>query len=101
MVRDKRSGKAADHDTPKGGDREPPKGPNRQGRLKKAFYEAELVKLQTELVKLQEWIKYKKLKIVVIFEGRDAAGKGGAITRITQQLNPRICRDGQRTTTST
>ncbi len=92
MARDKRSGKAADHDTPKGGDREPPKGPNRQGRLKKAFYEAELVKLQTELVKLQEWIKYKKLKIVVIFEGRDAAGKGGAITRITQQLNPRICR---------
>ncbi len=92
MARDKRSGKAAGHDTPKGGDREPPKGPNRQGRLKKAFYEAELVKLQTELVKLQEWIKYKKLKIVVIFEGRDAAGKGGAITRITQQLNPRICR---------
>ncbi len=92
MARDKRSGKAADHDTPKGGDREPPKGPDRQGRLKKAFYKAELVKLQTELVKLQEWIKYKKLKIVVIFEGRDAAGQGGAITRITQQLNPRICR---------
>ncbi len=92
MARDKRSGKAGGHDTPKGGDREPHKGPDRQGRLKKAFYEAELVKLQTELVKLQEWIKYKKLKIVVIFEGRDAAGKGGAITRITQQLNPRICR---------
>ena len=72
MARDKRSGKAAGHETPKGGDREPPKGPDRQGRLKKAFYKAELVKLQTELVKLQEWIKYKKLKIVVIFEGRDA-----------------------------
>ncbi len=92
MARDKRSGKAAGHDAPKGGDREPPKGPDRQGRLKKAFYKAELVKLQTELVKLQEWIKYKKLKIVVIFEGRDAAGKGGAIKRITQRLNPRICR---------
>ncbi len=59
---------------------------------KKGFYEKELIKLQTELVKLQEWIKYKKLKVVVIFEGRDAAGKGGVIKRITQQLNPRICR---------
>jgi len=55
-------------------------------------YEKELRKLQIELVKLQEWIKYKGLKVVVIFEGRDAAGKGGTITRITQTLNPRICR---------
>ncbi len=67
-------------------------GSERQGKLKKAFYEAQLVKLQTELVKLQEWIKAKKLKIVVIFEGRDAAGKGGAIKRITQPMNPRVCR---------
>jgi polyphosphate kinase 2 len=52
----------------------------------------ELVKLQIELVKLQEWIKTKGLKVVVIFEGRDAAGKGGVIKRITQRLNPRICR---------
>jgi polyphosphate kinase 2 len=60
--------------------------------LDKKTYEAELEKLQVELVKLQEWIKYKHLKVVVIFEGRDAAGKGGVIKRITQRLNPRICR---------
>lgn len=61
-------------------------------KLDKKFYEKELVKLQIELVKLQEWIKEKGLKVVVIFEGRDAAGKGGVIKRITQRLNPRICR---------
>jgi polyphosphate kinase 2 len=55
-------------------------------------YEKELKKLQVELIKLQEWIKHKKLKVVVIFEGRDAAGKGGTIKRIIQVLNPRICR---------
>ena len=55
-------------------------------------YEKELAKLQIELVKLQEWIKLKQLKVVVLFEGRDAAGKGGTIKRITEPLNPRICR---------
>jgi polyphosphate kinase 2 len=55
-------------------------------------YEQELRRLQVELVKLQEWIRHKGLKVVVIFEGRDAAGKGGAIKRITDTLNPRICR---------
>ncbi|MDH3386383.1 MAG: polyphosphate kinase 2 [Gammaproteobacteria bacterium] len=55
-------------------------------------YEQELAKLQIELVKLQEWIKEKGLKVVCIFEGRDAAGKGGVIKRITESLNPRICR---------
>jgi polyphosphate kinase 2 len=55
-------------------------------------YEKELFKLQLELVKLQEWVKHEGLKVVVIFEGRDAAGKGGVIKRITQHLNPRICR---------
>lgn len=55
-------------------------------------YEKELAKLQVELVKLQEWIKHKGLKVVALFEGRDAAGKGGVIKRITQCLNPRICR---------
>ncbi len=55
-------------------------------------YFSELFKLQVELVKLQEWIKLKGLKVVVIFEGRDAAGKGGVIKRITQRLNPRVCR---------
>src|SRR3990170_8706454 len=61
-------------------------------KLDKAVYEKELARLQIELVKLQEWIKYQGLKVVVIFEGRDAAGKGGVIKRITQSLNPRICR---------
>ncbi|MBA3947660.1 MAG: polyphosphate kinase 2 [Herpetosiphonaceae bacterium] len=61
-------------------------------KLKTKVYEEELAKLQIELAKLQEWIKYKDLKVVVIFEGRDAAGKGGTIKRITQSLNPRICR---------
>jgi len=61
-------------------------------KLDTSIYEKELKKLQVELVKLQEWIKHKGLKLVVIFEGRDAAGKGGVIKRITQCLNPRVCR---------
>jgi len=56
------------------------------------FYEDELIKIQIELVKLQEWIKYKGLRVIVLFEGRDAAGKGGTIKRITECLNPRVCR---------
>jgi len=61
-------------------------------KLKKKFYEEELARLQIELVKLQEWIKYKGLRAVVLFEGRDAAGKGGTIKRITETLNPRVVR---------
>ncbi|MEN9444570.1 MAG: hypothetical protein RIS47_1460 [Bacteroidota bacterium] len=61
-------------------------------KLKKKFYETELKRLEIELVKLQEWIKHEKLKVVVIFEGRDAAGKGGTIKRITESLNPRYCK---------
>lgn len=60
--------------------------------IKNKVYEKKLFELQLELVKLQEWIKRKGLKVVVIFEGRDAAGKGGVIKRINQHLNPRICR---------
>jgi len=60
--------------------------------IKKKEYEKELARLQLELVKLQEWIKHKGLKVVVLFEGRDAAGKGGVIKRITESLNPRVCR---------
>ncbi|MDE1920270.1 MAG: polyphosphate kinase 2 [Candidatus Omnitrophica bacterium] len=63
-----------------------------QKKAKKKFYEEELLRLQMELVKLQEWIKAKGLKVVVIFEGRDAAGKGGVIKRVAEHLNPRICR---------
>jgi polyphosphate kinase len=60
--------------------------------IRNKVYLKELKRLQIELVKLQQWIKHKGLKVVVIFEGRDAAGKGGVIKRITESLNPRICR---------
>ena len=60
--------------------------------LKKSFYEKELAELQTELVIMQEWIKHSGMKVVLLFEGRDAAGKGGVIKRIIQRLNPRISR---------
>jgi polyphosphate kinase 2 len=61
-------------------------------KIKDKVYFAELAKLQIELVKLQEWVKFRALKVVIIFEGRDAAGKGGAIKRITECLSPRIAR---------
>ena len=64
----------------------------KSGRLKKEVYETVLADLQIELVKLQEWIQSEKLKVVVLFEGRDAAGKGGVIKRITECLNPRVVR---------
>ena len=70
-----------------GSDAPPPKK-----KLSRKFYEKELARLQVELVKLHQWVKNQQLKVVVIFEGRDAAGKGGVIKRITQCLNPRICR---------
>jgi len=60
--------------------------------LDRSMYFKELFRLQRELVKLQDWVVHKKLKVVVLFEGRDAAGKGGVIKRITQRLNPRVCR---------
>lgn len=61
-------------------------------KIKKDVYEQELRRLQIELVKMQEWIKYKGLSVIAIFEGRDAAGKGGTIKRITECLNPRYAR---------
>lgn len=61
-------------------------------KIDNEVYLKELDRLQVELVELQEWIKAKGLRVVVIFEGRDAAGKGGVIKRITESLNPRICR---------
>jgi len=73
-----------------GGDR--PHHPSDREKLGRKFYHGELADLQEELVKLQYWIKDQGLKVVVIFEGRDAAGKGGVIKRITERLNPRICR---------
>jgi len=61
-------------------------------KMKREVYDQELAKLHIELVKLQEWVKHKGLRVVVIFEGRDAAGKGGTIKRITECMNPRVCR---------
>ncbi|MCB8874688.1 polyphosphate kinase 2 [Acidisoma silvae] len=69
-----------------GGDETP------DGSIDRRFYFHELFRLQGELVKLQSWVQQKGLKVVVLFEGRDSAGKGGAIKRITQRLNPRVCR---------
>src|SRR5882672_8940774 len=60
--------------------------------IDRSVYFNELFRLQGELVKLQDWVQHNKLKVVIIFEGRDSAGKGGVIKRITQRLNPRVCR---------
>ncbi len=65
---------------------------HRPGRLPKGRYEKELLRLQAELVKLQEWVRAEGARLVVVFEGRDAAGKGSAIKRVTQYLNPRVAR---------
>ena len=62
-----------------------------QGIDRKAYF-TELLRLQRELIRLQDWVVAHKLKLVVLFEGRDSAGKGGAIKRVTQRLNPRVCR---------
>jgi polyphosphate kinase 2 len=70
----------------------PAQGPIAEGSIDRRLYFRELFRLQGELVKLQDWVVDNKLKVVVLFEGRDAAGKGGAIKRITQRLNPRVCR---------
>lgn len=61
-------------------------------KLSTSQYEAELTRLQTELVEMQEWVRTTGARLVVLFEGRDAAGKGGAIKRITEYLNPRVAR---------
>jgi len=66
--------------------------PEHPDEMPRKDYEEELSKLHIELVRLQEWIKFKGLRVVVLFEGRDAAGKGGTIKRITECLNPRVCR---------
>jgi polyphosphate kinase 2 len=78
--------------TGKGSRKEREPKATKNGKLDIAYYEQELLKLQVELVKLQEWVRQEGLRVVVIFEGRDAAGKGGTIKRITAALNPRVCR---------
>ncbi|MBU0512686.1 MAG: polyphosphate kinase 2 [Chloroflexi bacterium] len=77
-------------ENPKPKDEEQPK--KQRTKITTKAYHRELAQLQVELVKLQEWLKAKGLKVVVVFEGRDAAGKGGVITRITQRLSPRVAR---------
>ncbi|MEU9795811.1 polyphosphate kinase 2 [Streptomyces sparsogenes] len=67
-------------------------GERGSGRLPRARYERELRRLQIELVKLQEWVRAEGQRLVVVFEGRDAAGKGGVIKRVTERLNPRVAR---------
>jgi len=62
----------------------------KEEKLPRKLYEEEMFRLQVELVKLQEWVKKKGLRVVIIFEGRDAAGKGGVIKRIIEHMNPRI-----------
>ena len=71
---------------------EPASGAHKEPPLDVAVYEAELFRLQAELVKMQEWVQAEGQRLVVVFEGRDAAGKGGTIKRITQYLNPRVAR---------
>src|SRR6266568_1451111 len=66
--------------------------PARQERLTGKVYERELYRLQAELVKVQEWVRQEGARLVVLFEGRDAAGKGSSIKRVAQYLNPRIAR---------
>ena len=61
-------------------------------KLKRKDYEKELRKLQVELCRLQEWVKYKGLRVIIVFEGRDAAGKGGTIKAITERVSPRVFR---------
>ena len=65
---------------------------NKHKRLSKKIYEKQLAKLQTELVKMQYWVKATGFRMIILFEGRDAAGKGGSIKRLTEPLNPRGCR---------
>ncbi len=83
MGKDKKKHRKDKHENNNTSKREP---------LDKKFYNKELCRLQVELEKLEQWVKHQGLKVVVLFEGRDAAGKGGVIKRITQDLNPRICR---------
>src|SRR5215470_269967 len=66
--------------------------PTEDTKLSRKGYEKELRKLQAELCKLQEWVKYKGLRVILVFEGRDGAGKGGTIKAITERVSPRVFR---------
>lgn len=89
MGKKEHNGKVAELDNKKSKGK---KEKNKSKKISKKKYQKELDKLHIELVKLQRWVKFKGLKVVVLFEGRDAAGKGGAIKRISEPLNPRVCK---------
>jgi polyphosphate kinase len=76
----------------KGGDKVSGNGAQGGGTLKRKKYEKELRKLQAKLCQLQDWVKYKGLRVIIVFEGRDAAGKGGTIRAITERVSPRVFR---------
>ena len=65
---------------------------DKEGSIKRKEYENELRRLQAELCKMQDWVKYKSLRVIVVFEGRDAAGKGGTIRALTERVSPRVFR---------
>ncbi|SEQ38374.1 polyphosphate kinase 2 [Streptomyces radiopugnans] len=75
-----------------GGKRSPKRPGGRRAKLPRPVYEKELLRLQEQLVMMQEWVRSTGARLVVVFEGRDAAGKGGAIKRVTEYLNPRVAR---------
>lgn len=89
MGKKKKNGKVAELDKK---EKKGKKGKNKSKKISKKKYKKELKRLDIELVKLQRWVQHKGLKVVVLFEGRDAAGKGGTIKRISEPLNPRICK---------
>ena len=89
MGKKKKNGKVAELDKK---EKKGKKGKNKSKKISKKKYKKELTRLDIELVKLQRWVQHKGLKVVVLFEGRDAAGKGGTIKRISEPLNPRICK---------
>ena len=68
----------------------------KNGRMKRKRYEKELHKLQVELCHLQDWVKAKGLKVIIVFEGRDTAGKGGTIKALTERVSPRVFRGAVR-----
>ncbi len=85
-------GKGKDKDLDKKKDKSPAEGKAEGIKLKRKKYDKELARLHVELVKLQEWVKHKGLKVCVVFEGRDGAGKGGTIKAITERVSPRVFR---------
>ena len=92
MAKKHKKHKKADHDASAAQDAETTADDGSSGKLGRKEYEAELAKLQGELVAMQEWVKATGAKVCIVFEGRDTAGKGGTIKRITERVCPRVFR---------